>query len=469
MMAQHASSIVLVAVLLINTLSYCSAENVYCVTPTATSCSSCPNNDHCATLSEYAQEAELYFTSNTTMVFLPGDHVLDRNITVSNVSRLTMHGDSESSSDSTTIVRNGSVGFSFTNMVDFNIYSLAFTSYNRSWSYGSHPASNSALFLKSTQNAKLANCFFHDNVGAALTVHSTNITLTENIEFIHNQCGCESVTVQGLGCGITALNSNLTFIGNTSFHQNTNTSLCCGGAIWASASALHFTGKNNFTSNSAQYGGAIYAKTDTSLSFNGISNFNNNSAHHKGGVIYTTTNAILSFSGTNIFISNSAQYGGGGAIYAVFNNLLSFTGTSDISHNSGGAIHIQGNCVLTFNGTNNFISNSVSRGHGGVIDARFDISLRFSGISNFSHNSAGYRNCAGYKCDSCGGVIYADETTLTFNGANNFINNSAEAEGGVIHKSHGTLRFTGTSSFSHNSAAQGGGGGHLHRIQYHHL
>ena len=193
------------------------------------------------------------------------------------------------------------------------------------------------------------------------------------------------------------------------------------------------------------------------MSFNGISNFNNNSAHHKGGAIYTTTNAILSFSGTNIFISNSAQYGGGGAIYAVFNNLLSFTGTSDISHNSGGAIHIQGNCVLTFNGTNNFISNSVSRGHGGVIDARFDISLRFSGISNFSHNSAGYRNCAGYKCDSCGGVIYADETTLTFNGASNFINNSAEAEGGVIHKSHGTLRFTGTSSFSHNSAAQGGG------------
>ena len=457
MMAQHASSIVLVAVLLINTLSYCSAENVYCVTPTATSCSSCPNNDHCATLSEYAQEAELYFTSNTTMVFLPGDHVLDRNITVSNVSRLTMHGDSESSSDSTTIVHNGSVGFSFTNMVDFNIYSLAFTSYNRSWSYGSHPASNSALFLKSTQNAKLANCFFHDNVGAALTVHSTNITLTENIEFIHNQCGCESVTVQGLGCGITALNSNLTFIGNTSFHQNTNTSLYCGGAIWASASTLHFTGKNNFTSNSAQNGGAIYAKTDTSLSFNGISNFNNNSAHHKGGAIYTTTNAILSFSGTNIFISNSAQYGGGGAIYTVFNNLLSFTGTSEISHNSGGAIHIQGNCVLTFNGTSNFISNSVSRGHGGVIDARFDTSLSFSGTSNFSHNSAGYRNCAGYKCDSCGGAIYADETTLTFNGTSSFINNSAEAEGGVIHKLHGTLSFIGISSFSHNSAAQGGG------------
>ena len=457
-MASSISFIVLVLALLITTLSYCSAKNVYCVTPTATSCSSCPHNStHCATLSEYAQEAEMYFTSNTTMVFLPGDRVLDMNITVANVARLTMHG--ESSPDSiATVVRNGSVGFSFTNMVDFNIYSLAFTSYNRSWSYGSHPASYSALFLRSTKYAKLVNCSFHDNLGNALTVHSTSITLTGNSKFIHNQCGCESVTVQGVGCGITALNSNLTFIGNTSFHQNTNTSLYCGGAIWASASALHFTGKNNFTGNSAQNGGAIYAKTDTSLSFNGISNFNNNSAHHKGGAIYTTTNTILSFSGTNIFISNSAQYGGG-VIYAVFNNLLNLTGTSDISHNSagsGGAIHIQGNCVLTFNGTSNFISNSASRSHGGVIDARFDTSLSFSGTSNFSQNSAGYRNCAGHKCDSCGVAIYAYVTAITFNGTNNFINNSAEVEGGVIHKSHGTLRFIGFCSFSRNSAVHGG-------------
>ena len=72
-MVQLASLIVLVATLFTNTFSCCSADNVYCVTPTVTSCSSCPHNNHCATLSEFAQEAELYFTSNTTMVFLPGD------------------------------------------------------------------------------------------------------------------------------------------------------------------------------------------------------------------------------------------------------------------------------------------------------------------------------------------------------------------------------------------------------------
>ena len=227
------------------------------------------------------------------------------------------------------------------------------------------------------------------------------ITLAGNSKFTHNQCVCESNSE--LGCGITALNSILIFVGNTSFHQNTITSSSCAGAIWASASKLYFTGTNNFTGNSARNGGAIYAETHTSLSFNGISNFNKNSAHHQGGAIYAGINNILTFNGTNNFISNSAEF------------------------------------------------------DGGVICALYTKTLSFSGTSNFKHNSAGYRNCVNKCYSGRGGAIYTQETAITFNGANNFINNSAEAEGGVIHKSHGTLRFTGTSSFSHNSAAQGGG------------
>ena len=131
MMTQY-TPFVLGAALLIITLSYCSAENLYCVTPTATTCSSCPCNTHCATLSEYAQGAELYFTSNTTMVFLPGDHTLDTNITVANVSRLTMRGES-SSGNRAIVVCSGSVGLRFTSMVEFKIDSLAFTSCSRKY------------------------------------------------------------------------------------------------------------------------------------------------------------------------------------------------------------------------------------------------------------------------------------------------------------------------------------------------
>ena len=61
------------------------------------------------------------------MVFLPGDHVLDTNITVANVARLTMRGES-SSSNIPTVVCSGLVGLGFASMVDFEIDSLAFTS-----------------------------------------------------------------------------------------------------------------------------------------------------------------------------------------------------------------------------------------------------------------------------------------------------------------------------------------------------
>ena len=444
MMAKSASFIVLVTALLISTLSYCSTKNVYCVTPA--SCSSCPHNStHNATLSEYAQEAETYFTSDTTMVFLPGDHVLDMNITVANVARLTMRGES-SPSNIAKIVRNGSVGFSFTNMVDFSIYFLAFTS-NRSWSYGSHPASNSALLLNSTQNAKLVNCSFHDNLGTALTVYNTSITLAENSEFTHNQCGCELFTGRcGLGCGITVYNSILTFTGNTNFFRNSKKGP--GSAIHITENAvLTFSGTNNFINNS---GSAIYASHNTVLNFTGASNFiGNHATRYYGGsggsAIYALWNVTLTSNGTNNFINNS-----GSAIYASANTVLIFNGTNNFIGNhatryyggsGGSAIYALWNVALTFNGTNNFINNSAKGASGGAIHARVNISLTFIGNSNFSNNSAQGNG---------GGIYAATNISLSFTGTSNFSRNSAMQGGAISAISNSKLTFNGTNSFTNN-------------------
>ena len=171
MMTQSTSySIVIMTALLTSALSHPSTENVYCVTPTASSCSSCPHNStNCTTLSEYAQEAELYFTSNTTMVFLPGDHALDANITVVNMTRLIMRGDT-SSGNMSTIVCNGLVGLSFTSVVAFEIYSLAFTSCSRNYTLPDiyFGIVHVALLLQSSQSVGLVNCSFHDNLSIAL-------------------------------------------------------------------------------------------------------------------------------------------------------------------------------------------------------------------------------------------------------------------------------------------------------------
>ena len=169
---QWTSFTLLAAALLLYTLSYSSAENaVYCVTPTHASCSSCPQNSaHCTTLSEYAHRAELYYTSNTTMRFLPGDHTLNINITISNLTRLTMHGESAPRKRAT-VICNVSIGLSFTSIVKFEMYSSAFTSCSRKNSV--LPARNYALLLQSIWYAELVNCFFYDNHGTALVVRIT--------------------------------------------------------------------------------------------------------------------------------------------------------------------------------------------------------------------------------------------------------------------------------------------------------
>ena len=415
MMSHYATFIVLVAVLLINTLSCCSAENVYCVTPTTTLCSSCPHNTHCATLSEYAQEAELYFTFNTTMAFLPGDHALDKNITVSNVTRLTLCGES-SSGNRATVVCSGSVGLSFTSMVDFKIDSLAFTSCNRKYAIGLLGIFSSnilpdgttivhvALLLHST-HAELINCSFHDNLGTALVVNNTNIILAGNT-FIHNNYHLEEF-VCGSHCmrggAITAVHSNLIFTGNTTFLENSAICTSFSGCIYWGAiftynkTIIDFNGTSNFINNSADYdGGAIFTYGNTIINFNGTSNFINNSANYDGGAIFTYDNTIINFNGTSNFINNSADSGEGGAIFTYDNTIINFNGTSNFINNSagggvgGGAILTYDNTIINFSGTSNFINNSAyyGNGGGGAIYAHTNVTLTFSRMVNFTNNVA---------------------------------------------------------------------------------
>ena len=303
------------------------------------------------------------------MVFLPGDHTLDTNITVANVDRLTMHGES-SSGKIATVVCSGPVGLSFTRMVEFKMCSLAFTSCSRLLRYASiildhtYTPVYGAMSLQSTQYTELVNCSFHDNNGTALLVDNTNITLAGHTEFTHNRA-CGNIT---LGGAIIAVSSNLTFTGNTTFLGNS--------AISGQCSFLYGNG----------HGGAIYT-SDTVLRFSGTNNFINNTADG-GGVILANNNTVLSFSGTNNFIDNSAGFGSGGVIWAYENAVLNFSGTNNFIKNSvgidGGVIIAYENTILNFSGTNNFINNSAFRG--GAIYTETNTTLTFTGIIYFTNN-----------------------------------------------------------------------------------
>ena len=133
-----------------------------------------------------------------------------------------------------------------------------------------------------------------------------------------------------LGCGITALNSNRTFTGNTTFlknrHNNLGVSEIGAGAISTVTSVLLFIGTNNFFNNSASSSGIFVLKPTSS------------------GAIYATESVVI-FNGTNSFLSKSANTGAtaygnsdggalGGAIYAVVNTVLIFNGINSFTGNS---------------------------------------------------------------------------------------------------------------------------------------
>ena len=263
------------------------------------------------------------------MVFLPGDHPLNTSITVSNVSRLTMCGES-SSGNRATVVCSGSVGLCFTSMMEFKIYSLDFTSCSRLLrdavtlpGFPSAPV-YAALDLQSTQCTELVNCSFRGNIGTALVVNNTDITLVGNTEFTQNR----AFGTIALGGAIIALSSNLTFTGNTTFLDN---SANIGrGAIFTYHTVLSFSGTTNFINNQATNGGAIFTSDSTVLSLSGSNNFINNSALGGGGAIFAN-NTVLSFNGTSHFINNSAPRGG--AVMANINNTMTFNGTVYFTNN----------------------------------------------------------------------------------------------------------------------------------------
>ena len=309
------------------------------------------------------------------MLFLPGDHVLDTNITVANVDRLTMHGES-SSGNRVTVVCNGSVGLLFISMVDLKIDTLAFTSCNRKYDIALRdldiPVSNYfihdfrvtvhvALLLQST-HAELVNCLFHDNLAIALAVNNTNITLSGNTEFTQNTYHLPEEFVCR-GGAVTAIHSNLIFTGNTTLLENSAVcfylnSVCSWGAILTfDNTVLKFSGTNNFINNSAFVsGGAIYALKNTVVNFTGMTNFINNSADNGGGAIYANTNVTLTFNGTVTFTHNVHRggtdiltrhvAGGGGGVYmglrCTFSILPNTTVYWENNHATrGGAIYVR--------------------------------------------------------------------------------------------------------------------------------
>ena len=154
-------------------------------TSTNTSCSTHP----CHTLSEYAEDLGQYFNdSNLTLQFLPGNHTLSVNLTITGIYQLELLGNS-SAEVPIKVLCNSSVGFSVRNYIPVvridsayvgltfmdiskvRINDLAFVSCTRP-----HMAQISdiltyyGLYLQSVWITEITDCSFQESFGSAVGV-----------------------------------------------------------------------------------------------------------------------------------------------------------------------------------------------------------------------------------------------------------------------------------------------------------
>ena len=325
----------------------------------------CPNQlEICYTLSEYVQLMDQLFTTNTTLVFLPGNHTLENGILISNISSLTLIGSNPTIQETTTIICARPASFSFQEINELYITAIAFESCG--------DGSNAAVNLESIYFAEISTSTFQNSEntnryggnGGALAILDSYLVFFEN-KLINNiaiigggiyvynstafftQNNFKNNTASHAGGGVEVYNSNISCI-NAVLEEN---AAKYGGAMRARQAAISFNGTLRMLKNKAVYGAGIYAHSvGATVFFNGDTSFSNNMASY-GGAIYAE-NSFLFFSGTTSFVANSALNGGGlllssdSTCYFQPETVVDFMGNS--AKQTGGAIKVEDSNPLIY-------------------------------------------------------------------------------------------------------------------------
>ena len=442
-----------------------------------TSNTSCPIHP-CHTLSEYAADPGQYFNDlNLTLQFLPGNHTVNVNLSITNVDQLQILGNS-SAVTPTIVACSTKVGFAFSDISKVKINSLAFLAcarfrvtqapYENYQQLFQHFTTYYGLYLQSVQMTEIIDCTFQDSVGSALGVFESHVVLRGNNNFLDNCKLC----LKGMCDWLT-----------TGLHKT-----CLGGGVFAKMSTLIFTGNSTFIGNSALYGGGVYSLFNSNVNIGGNTTFIANSARKDGGGFYLWSNkniivntsftpnpasgdgrgvtaelsTNIDISGNTTFIGNSASDGCGGGVYIGSNNNMTIIENATFIDNSasgfirgshGGGIYIESNCNVNISGNAIFVGNSADSG-GGAVCVGLNNSVYINGNTSIFGNSGKW----------FGGGVYAGSSNyMDISGNTTFIGNSAGNGGGVYVMSNSNVTISENATFIGNSAsgffrsAHGGG------------
>ena len=254
--------------------------------------------------------------SNLTLQFLPGNHTLSVNLTITNMYQLEIFG----SVEDTRIVCGANVGLTFRNISEMKIDGLTFVScarphvaqIGRGSSSSTLSSTYYGLYIRSIQKTEIIDCIFQDSYGSALWIVDSHIFFIKNNNFLRNcrlcsNGGCPYWNTHICeGGGVFAERSNVSFTGSNSFISNSAYS--GGGVLARDHSNVDISGNTTFIGNSATFGGGIRIKSNSNVNIDGNGTFNGNVAIATGGGVYAQSSCSVNISGNTIFHGNSANW-----------------------------------------------------------------------------------------------------------------------------------------------------------------
>ena len=472
--------------------------HVYHITPSSNQ--SCPASP-CLTLPEITSDK---IGSNTTLVFLMGNHSLNSTLYLSNISTLKVFS---SSTESVPIINcAGQSSFIIANISYVHIVGLTFRCsgnrveavnqfiFENSSFYSCGDCSGTILEIAGS-NAQMVNSLFmfgtmgklrehldileylqrtffrtilvFVNVGGAVIVSNSSLSIRSS--------HFEGNSAQIGGAIFSELNSNVT-INNTTFSDNLatgcNDDRCLGGAVFvdsgctvlvensiirdnmalsgggafATFQAVLLIQQSSFYNNGASFGGTIGAYLQSTLTAED-SQFWDNMAEVLGGVINVVNST--GFIENCTFNNNTANSGGGGVMNSQRGSRIgvdncTFVNNSVGDNANGGVMHIQYDSTII--ARNSLCTQNVAPFKGGVTFVQYSSTFT-------SENCTFFANVA--KND--GGVIQVQGRSNASLGNSSFSNNRAGTFGGVIHVEQDSILLVDNCEFYGNSAVEDGG------------
>ena len=318
------ASLTLVALLGIQVI--CGGGVTHHITPDPLANLDCPMGESCLNLSTFAANASNYTDSKgTTLIFLAGNHTLDSDFSVSNVTLLKLL---TNCSKMPTITCNHGTHMHFVDIADIEIQNLHFV--------------GCQSVVQSVEQFVLEDSKFHgtNGYGSALkldqiyaaAIISSSFTFNSHNIVVHQDLNISS-SFSSRGGGALAISESSLQISQSQFIDNT---AGLGGAIFLERNSIVTINDLHFADNSVEscdgfncYGGAMYI--DSGCAVTACNNtFLNNTSEYGGG-------AIAVFQATYRDIQNTFRYNRvyyhGGMLYKFISGLATYCSSSGVGGN----------------------------------------------------------------------------------------------------------------------------------------